>query len=83
MTARKSIFRRIACALGRCPCRTADNDTHIWGECTICGEKFGVVSREFVRRHSFVLECDAAFAARMKSEASKRLSDSTKGEAAA
>lgn len=40
----------LRCSLGWCGCRAESNDTHCWGQCVECGKRFGVTSREDIRR---------------------------------
>ena len=44
-------FRKLMlCWWGGCQTfKTQSDDTHLWGECSICGKKSGLVSREAVR----------------------------------
>lgn len=48
-----SIIRRLfLCRLSLCQMfKTGGNDTHLWGECVLCGKRAGIVSREAVRRY--------------------------------
>lgn len=56
-----SLLRRLTlCKLRMCPHKPGGSDTHLWGECTICGSLAGVVSREAVRRYIRAQELDGA-----------------------
>lgn len=62
-----SMFRRLfICPIGLCGMTTEGDDTHLWGECPLCGRRAGVVSREAIR--SFV---DAQAAAKEAEEKTK------------
>jgi hypothetical protein len=45
-------------------CYTRDDETGIWGECSVCHERFGFVSKAALRRF-----CDREVAQRVKAEA--------------
>jgi hypothetical protein len=50
---RASFLRRhLICRFQMCQTfAQKDNDTHLWGECTVCGKRSGVISRAAVRRY--------------------------------
>lgn len=58
-----SLARRlILCRLGLCQTfRPTWNDTHLWGECTLCGKRAGTISREAMRRYMEAEMRDRAF----------------------
>lgn len=46
------IRKQMLCRFKLCQTfKTNGNDTHLWGECHICGKRVGDVSREAVRRY--------------------------------
>jgi hypothetical protein len=50
---RAPLWRRLfMCWRGACLCAPMEDDTHLWGECTTCGQQAGKVSREFLRRYA-------------------------------
>lgn len=48
-----SFLRKVfLCRFGLCSTfKTNGNDTHLWGECQICGKRVGEISREAIRRY--------------------------------
>lgn len=59
----------IMCRLGLCETfGTEGDDTHLWGECCICGKRAGMISREAVRRYAEAQESTEAFMARMQAK---------------
>lgn len=52
--------RMTLCKLRMCPHKPGGDDTHLWGECVVCGSKAGVISREAARRYIRAQELDEA-----------------------
>lgn len=38
------------CKLGNCPCRMAEDENGMWGECIRCGKRVGYIDREILRK---------------------------------
>ena len=48
-----SFLRKLfICPTGSCPFVQGEDDTGVWGECTICGKRAGFVSREELRSYA-------------------------------
>jgi hypothetical protein len=46
----KAIAHRLWLVYHRCHCFTVCDETGCWGECRICGKRFGFVSRDLLRQ---------------------------------
>jgi len=67
MTDRVSIFHRIACRLGLTQTFVqGEDDTGVWGECTVCGKRVGFVSRETLRSYAGAIFVSHEWPARAK-----------------
>jgi len=46
-----NLFKKIKCLFGWCLGTPASNEKEVWGQCVDCDKRFGVTSRESIRKY--------------------------------